>query len=101
MAALPKLAWGSNQHREKVEVTDVTSTSYLKHRALRASVNRKLQSQADAVYAWGDVELIDRIRAGEVSVSDAFKGIKADFPIFAAGRSEKRGQDRRRATERP
>ena len=29
------------------------------------------------MYAWGDADLIDRIRAGAVSVSDAFKGIQA------------------------
>ena len=77
-----------------------TFSSGLEYRAGRASVGRAIQSNADAVYTWGDADLIDRIRAGDVSVSDAFKGIQADFPIFAVSRSEKRAQDRRRATFR-
>ena len=57
MAALPKLEWGSNQHREKVEDSSEASTSDQRARALRASVGRFLQQQADAVYAWGDADL--------------------------------------------
>ena len=56
MAALPKLEWGSNRYREKVEASEESSTSDQRARALRASVGRFLQQQADAVYAWGDAE---------------------------------------------
>ena len=74
MAALPKLGWGGDR---RVKVYDHTLTSDLEYRRSRAAVSRVIQSNADAVHAWGDADLIDRIRAGDVSVSDAFKGIKA------------------------
>ena len=51
MSALPKLAWG-RPSREKA--SDDAFNSGLRARALRASVGRLLQQQADAVYAWGD-----------------------------------------------
>ena len=89
MAALPKLGWGGDR---RVKVENSTLTFDLRYRASRASVDRKTQSNADAVYDGGDADLIDRIRAAAVSVSDAFKGIQVDFPIFAVSRSEERAQ---------
>ena len=59
MAALPKLGWGGDR---RVKVENSTLTFDLRYRASRASVDRDTQSNADAVYDWGDADLIDRIR---------------------------------------
>ena len=93
MSALPKLEWGGDR---RVKVVNPTLTSGLRYRAGRASVDRDTIIEGRRGVRLGR-RRVNRPHLSWRSVKCpiAFKG------IFAVSRSEKRGQDRRRATERP
>ena len=60
MAAMPKLQWGGGRFKRN----DFLLNRGVEYRSKRASVGENLQKQADAVYDWGDADLIDRIPSG-------------------------------------
>ena len=72
MSALPKLKVGDNQHREDTKYLVSSRTS----RAKRASVSDELQRQADTVFTYGDQAIINQIRSGRLTVTDAYNGIR-------------------------
>ena len=89
MAALPKLEPGHPATKNVVEtIFPVRQTD----RAARAAVTKVLQSQADAIYDFGDQNLIMQIRSGQLTVTDAYKSIHEAKRARAAAAKAK--QDR-------
>ena len=78
MATMKVMPWGTN--RFSVESHQKDST--LKARAARAKVAESTQWYADEVLAFGDTEVIDRVRQGKVDgqkklgISEAYKAIQ-------------------------
>ena len=74
MSAVPKLEWGTNRHT--LESEKFLSSHNV--RAARAGVHPDTQKFADTIYDHGDHALIERVRGGVVTVSDAYRSIIED-----------------------
>ena len=78
MATLKVMPWGAN----RFSVDSYQKNSTLKARAARAQVAESTQWYADEVLAFGDTEIIDRVRQGKVDgqkklgISEAYKAIQ-------------------------